>query len=863
MNWKAFRARDKDMSSGKTYIVQRGDTLSGVAQQHATTMAELQRINPIIRDPNIIQPGWKLKLPAQAAANETPAAAPSAGGARQLPPAQHANDPSSAQAQCASQCNDELVDVVHITGDAHYYVLTEPQAQALKREIQRVQALMDELQQKLAQAKERIECLKERTQGNACDCSRCIKQAWNEKAEQAGLLLLSPPPQENEIPLLTSAEDIQGQLRTLQDARNWYASYTPWFNSSHATGNLMESNWRALRQKKLAELDAEIVTLRGRLSSKPDDSSTLGSGTRPDLAHGRGRSGERERGTRRRSGVTVVEVVLFSQPDRRYYISTRYHEQVDWKLKVRSTVLAGKPFGSQLAKDLLDDIRKGIGEGRKASPIGALEAKLVGWTSKEDNLLNALHKETNWTSNPDDSAPYAVSSEAHALRFAASASAGVNNWNPAQGNIEVGAKGSAAFSLAEGSVSLTSFFPSQGGYPLRLRYRNAEGREVDCPLGVIRLQGKVELSCFVGAHAQASAGVSVRYKPGDEAAGGATALLGSPHIAPSRGGNIGLKGDAFAGAQAGGALSGALQWVDPSEQGRGAIVSGQSNAGSRWSSLAEIKAEASAAFGAGIGGEFGITIASDRLAVNCKGRLVFGPGASGGFSTVVDLEKTYALLKLVCEALADVDYRYLLGVSQEAFNYMAWGLYQVASAPGTAAIQAFENGAQKMSIWWRRRSASMVEAENLARYLLTNRAVLINGKRLPLDKLPPQTVGPMLYVLSESYVESFQEYQEKAIVLLLSHLYRRWRQFIEAMEHCSPNGAKVNAMESLNRLNRLLDGRQQQEFNQFIEQLAVRGLPGSMDSSPTVMLAWTPTDAWRKRDVLIAARSSGQFDGLA
>lgn len=50
-------------------------------------------------------------------------------------------------------------------------------------------------------------------------------------------------------------------------------------------------------------------------------------------------------------------------------------------------------------------------------------------------------------------------------------------------------------------------------------------------------------------------------------------------------------------------------------------------------------------------------------------------------------------------------------------------------------------------------------------------------------------------------------------------------------------------MESLNRLNRLLDGRQQQEFNQFIERLAVRGLPGSMDASPTEMLAWTPTDA--------------------
>ncbi|WP_276487832.1 LysM peptidoglycan-binding domain-containing protein [Ectopseudomonas mendocina] len=851
------------MSNTKIHTVQSGDTLGAIAQQHATTTSELQRLNPIIRDPNVIHAGWKLKIPDQAAANEARAPAPGQPKPQSLPPAQHSTDESSSQTQCTSQCQDELVDVAHITGDSHYYVLNERQAQALKREIQRVQTLMDELQQKLAQAAERVECLKERTQGNECNCSRCIKQAWNEKAEQAGLVLLSPPPQEQETAVPTTEEDIQGQLRTLQDARNWYESYTPVFSPSHATGNLLESNWRLLRQKKLAELDAEIATLRGRLRSEPGDSGTLASGTRPDLAHGRGRSTERERGTRRRSGVTVVEVVLFSQPDRRYYISTRYHEQVDWKLKVRSTVLAGKPFGRQLAKDLLDDIRKGIGEGRKSSPIGALEAKLVGWTSKEDNLLNALHKETNWTSNSDDSAPYAVSSEAHALRFAASASAGVNNWNPAEGNIEVGAKASAAFSLAEGSVSLTSFFPSQGGHPLRLRYRNAAGQQVDCPLGVIRLQGKVELSCFVGAHAQASAGVSVRYKPGDEGAGGATALLGSPHIEPSRGGNIGLKGDAFAGAQAGGALIGALQWVEPSNQGRGTVVRGQSNASSSWSSLAEIKAEASAAFGAGIGGEFGITIANDRLAVNCKGRLVFGPGASGGFSTVVDLEKTYALLKLVCEALADVDYRYLLGVSQDAFNYMAWGLYKIASAPLDTTVEAFEMGRLEISQWWRRRSVSKVEAENLARYLLTNSAVLINGKRLALDKLPPQTVGPMLYVLSESYVESFQEYQEKAIVLLLSHLYRRWRQFIEAMEHCSPNGAKVNAMESLNRLNRLLDGRQQQEFNRFIEQLAVRGLPGSMDASPTVMLAWTPTDAWRKRDVLIAARSSGQFGGLA
>ncbi|MNJ63577.1 hypothetical protein D3C77_594900 [compost metagenome] len=92
--------------------------------------------------------------------------------------------------------------------------------------------------------------------------------------------------------------------------------------------------------------------------------------------------------------------------------------------------------------------------------MGNLELKLSSWNSTEDNLLNALHREVSWTSNQSDAARYAVTADAHALRFAASASAGVNNWNPKEGSIDVGVKGSAAFSLAEASASLNSHFPS-------------------------------------------------------------------------------------------------------------------------------------------------------------------------------------------------------------------------------------------------------------------------------------------------------------------------------------------------------------------------------------------------------------------
>jgi len=92
-----------------------------------------------------------------------------------------------------------------------------------------------------------------------------------------------------------------------------------------------------------------------------------------------------------------------------------------------------------------------------------------------------------WTSNEADSAKYAVSAEALAFRFAATASAGINSWEPGKGNVEVGVKASAAISLAEGSIALKSYFPDQGGYVVRMPYRNAEGKEVVSDIGIFRL----------------------------------------------------------------------------------------------------------------------------------------------------------------------------------------------------------------------------------------------------------------------------------------------------------------------------------------------------------------------------------------
>ena len=833
-----------------TYTVKRGDTLGEIARQHGFKMAEIQALNPTITDPDFIKTGWELKLPNTAAKPV-------------LPPPMHAHSATCTALKGQAECDEELVDVLHITGEPHFYVLTDKQSKALKQEISAVQKLMDELHQNLAKALPITQCNKTQDPNASCACSGCVKEAWADKAQGAGLLTRIPKPQQTKTAPLTTDKDLQGAMAALQEARDWYEGYTP-----DAIGlTRFETNWKQLQSEKVNALNQEIGKLRVQLAAQkkaePEDSSTNANGAAPDLKHGKGISTERQRGSQTKTGITVLEVILFSDPTRRHYISIPYRHTTAWNVRVPTSVMAGKPFNKQLAVDLMKDIKNAVDGGRKAGPLGILELKIISWTSKEDNMLNALHREVSWTSNQSDAAPYAVGAEAHTLRFAASASAGINSWDPKEGNIEVGVKGSAALSLAEASVSLTSYFPNQGGYVANMAYRNALKKEVLHPMGVFRMSGKLELSCFVGAKVQLEAGVKSQYKP-TELPTGATALLGTPTMEVGRSGNIGVKLDGFAGAQTGGALSGSFDWVEPDKQGTGKIIAGQANASSKWVKLAEVKTEGNIALGIGGGGECGFSIAKNRLAFNCKASVVLGPGAGGGFATVVDLEQVGKLTLLFCNALADMDYRHLLGVTEEAFKYMVSGLYQVATSPLKMAREAFEDGVYDMTLWWDKREATRVEANVLADYLLahkTDKVIRVRKQDIPLSLLPPETIGPMVYLLTEGVaargISGFNEKQEQALVILLSEV-RRWRQFIEVLEHCSPDGTKVKAMRSLERINALLNGYEQEQFNRFIDSLAINQTPDS-----PFRVAWTPSNAWRKEKVLVAAQNSGRFDGLA
>ncbi len=529
-----------------------------------------------------------------------------------------------------------------------------------------------------------------------------------------------------------------------------------------------------------------------------------------------------------------------------------------WRYKLHTQVMREKPFSPALVKDLMDEIRTQIGESAKAGPLGKLEGKLSLWKSQDDNLLNTLHQELYQYESPQrDNDRFALSAEAHALRFAASASAGIKSFNPAKGEIDVGVKCEAAFSLAEGRITTTTYFPSRAGSTLQISYRNALGDPVRHSFGSFRLNGSLELSCFAGVKGGVEAGIKTG-KGAAEGPSGALALLGTPSIDASKaGGRAGLKAEGFAGGEVGGALSGAVEWLPPADFGKnssnpGALTSGNSN----WNALAQIKAEGNLAFGIGAEVDFGIELRRDRFMIHCKASLVFGPGAGGGFGTVVDLEKVWDLIVLVCETLNDIDYRYLFSVEEDAFNAINQFLYKAVLYPGKTVEELIGRGARELNDWWAEREAGIREADALTKSILLNKAVVLKGRLLQINRLPPETIGSMLWILTETYVgKTHNPEQEQAIIELLSRI-RRWRHMIETLEHMSVDGKKVNAMDSLNRINSFLIDKQQEDFNNFLDGLALYGKP----STPATRYAWSVNDSilfgTDKAKMLAAASSS-------
>ncbi len=65
--------------AARTYVVQPGDTLSGIAFANGITLSQLLAVNPQISNPSVIYPGQVINLPAAAGSTATPSPTGSSG----------------------------------------------------------------------------------------------------------------------------------------------------------------------------------------------------------------------------------------------------------------------------------------------------------------------------------------------------------------------------------------------------------------------------------------------------------------------------------------------------------------------------------------------------------------------------------------------------------------------------------------------------------------------------------------------------------------------------------------------------------------------------------------------------------------
>lgn len=759
-----------------------------------------------------------------------------------LPPPVFADSLYDSNPICPPACQQQRVDAVHITGDdSTFYVLSAYEQQRLERAINAVEGLIKDFQGIVSGLPEQPQaCIAGQRDATeeTCGCQACQKLLWAREAERAGLLSLHQARVQAEDIRLTTDEDVQGRIADLLKQREEFARLCGWFSHDDVC---------LIGKKVGAALDAEVDGLKTRLSAVQKRTTTIATTTLPDTSLG-ARQVAGASVTRARSGNRVVEVIVLSRPDRRYYISQSAADGLRSAMRVTvgrrpaSTRLDGAGLKNR-AGELVRDIRQQVGQRVRedlAKPLGQLEARLKSWKFPQDSAINALHQEFDWTSDSSEHAPYAVSTEAHLMRFAAQASAGFSGFDPEAGTISLGAKGLASYALGEGKITFAAFQPSQGGRDCYFSYRNAEGLRVYHRFGAFRLRGALELSCFVGAVGAGNATAGVKWK---DAPSGASALLLSPEL-DSRGGTVQVKGSLFAGVQFGGALTGALEWMAPDIQYR---------QDAQWAALVELRAEGNVAYGAGATLDFQITLTGSKLYFHGKGELVFGPGAGGGFGTLVDLEKVGELMGVVYHTLSEVDFRHLFSINEEAFVLFYRGVSQLLSEPKKTLNEVMKQGPLTLKDWWQQRARNIASSGRLAERILNNEPLQLGTQRIPLCRLPPEILGPALYVLSDFYLFAFKNQTEKAIVHLLKQV-SSWRQFYLILERMHPTAEVVSAVDSVKRIRSYLSRAQAQEFSNFIKRLAEHAGEAVPGQPLPQWLPWQPMNANDKYKTLLAAR---------
>ncbi|MGE8224150.1 MAG: DNA repair protein [Stenotrophomonas sp.] len=389
---------------------------------------------------------------------------------------------------------------------------------------------------------------------------------------------------------------------------------------------------------------------------------------------------------------------------------------------------------------------------KKITVAGKKEWKTDPWVW---DMIDAGGNEFSNAVQHSDS--FSTESSAQWLRCVAGAGASAAfNWDRSKGRVGGVLQGSAQAKLVllEGKYVMSYAIPSIKGWQM-----NFAGQD----LGAIVFVLACELYGFVGAKAALTGSIGVSVSGGkasvkplerdrnDSLAGAYDQRTGLPRASMDSSDRVvpgalnesvpketdmngmGLKAEAFAGAEAGLQPSGDLKWLPPEQ--RTPV------------SFAKLSLDVAVSAGAGASGQLFVYYANGKFRVKASARLCWGVGAKGALDFVVDVGNAIELVKWVYYQLAHSGFKVLTYIAKEAFDVLSKILYMLViegfglqdtrlSGIFLETIDAIDNSFEQINLSLSRAEKRELMARN------------INRKPAWLIYATPETRGMLLYQLT-------------------------------------------------------------------------------------------------------------------
>ncbi|MDD9177627.1 MULTISPECIES: LysM peptidoglycan-binding domain-containing protein [Aliivibrio] len=808
----------------QSYIVQSGDTLLKIAIDNDVPFTTLLELNPKYQpNPDLIHVGDSIRLPEEVEDEEVEQD-------YLIEPVKPRPVSDTCTLMSSPECEaKEVHDILFVTGvhKTDFYCVDEKALKFIKEEVSELNKLIQGYVDLVNAVPDAESATKEQIATHARK-----RQAWLEAANYAGAIFLSESSldrqrKRNEAIQIKKQgnenwEALQTQIKELENTKLFVKKYD---ENSLYIDNLSVGT---LKREALERIDTDL----GRLSQQQlamvqqsaEKAQSSPSPIKPNnqsvkLNNIKGKS------TAKRH---VIEV--FSVLDNRYmYIRADFFEreyahwrQVPDRTNTRQALIDNNKKGlmQAVAKDIAADIKSDI-------KSGPLKKQIAEWKADGGYWLESKKEYDLW--GEGDNSKIAVSHEAQLVRWGANAAASLDKTGMAIG-------GSAAIALAEASAKIEGFLPYKGGYAAKLTYTDANKNTATYAFGCFRLKGEIQISAFVGAMVSGDASAKILLP---EVGEGSVGALYSPNVGlatSNTGGEVGLKVDGFAGGQVGGKVTGSAEWKAPPTTN----VKEKEKVQIDFQQLAEVSAEGNIAGGLGAGVDFRLRLTPDGFYFACSGRFVFGAGGSGSFASLIKLDQLWELAKVILQGLQWVGYRLLENIDERAYEYLVRTSYltfasDVVKDPAEALKQGVMLGQEVINFVWNERDATLQrqkEAEMLSQRIISEE--VFSG--VPADQLLPEVVGMMLNTLVEDFFLRREEAQETAICYLLKKTTYSWRKFEEILSRMNDFGAREAGYEklfaNLKRINTVLDGEQQREFNGWVYRLAKAKKQSEIPSMP-------------------------------